>query len=58
MLNGSRASIPKGGQEEPTYTSGDKLAWKNPQNTEKKAITSLIINNANPKFNPRCTCFV
>lgn len=55
---GLSASIPKGGQLEPTATSGDKLAWKNPQNTLKNAITSLKINKANPRFKPRCTCFV
>ena len=58
IAKGSKASIPAGGQEEPIKTSGDKLEWKNPQNTLKKAITSLTINNANPKVNPLCTCFV
>ena len=53
IAKGSSASIPEGGREEPTKTSGDKLAWKNPQNTLKKAITSLIINKANPIFKPR-----
>lgn len=55
---GFNASIPKGGHEDPKATSGDKLAWKNPQNTLIKAITSDMINNANPIFNPLCTCFV
>jgi hypothetical protein len=58
IAKGLRASIPKGGQLDPTATSGDKLAWKNPQKTLKKAITSLTINRAKPRFKPRCTCFV
>jgi hypothetical protein len=49
---GFNASIPRGGQLEPTTTSGDKLAWKKPQKTEKKAIISLTINKAKPKTNP------
>nr|YP_007374913.1 hypothetical protein Pra_mt0310 [Phlebia radiata]CCF07378.1 hypothetical protein Pra_mt0310 [Phlebia radiata] len=58
MANGSKAVIPWGGQIPPISTAGDKLEWKNAQNTLKKANTSLIINKIKPNIKPFCTSIV
>ncbi len=53
--NADNASIPCGGQTPPISTLGLKLEWKNAQNTEKKANTSLTINKITPIVIPFCT---
>ena len=49
------ASIPCGGHTPPISILGLKLEWKNAQNTEKNANTSLTINKINPIVNHFCT---
>jgi hypothetical protein len=46
-----KGSIPTGGQREPNSTAGLKELCKYPQNTKKKNITSVIINNTIPLVN-------
>lgn len=58
IAKGFKASIPWGGQLDPMATSGLRLAWKNPQNTEKNAMISLMINKVKPKIKPAWTCLV
>lgn len=53
--NGSKASIPIGGQTAPILISGPKLPWKKAQKNEKKKHTSDKINKIIPYFNPLCT---
>ena len=54
----SNVWIPIGGQDPPISIVGAKLEWKKAQNTEKKAITSEIINKIIPMFKPACTWLV
>ena len=58
IAKGSKGVIPNGGQDPPISTAGDKLEWKKAQNIDKKANTSLTINNTIPSINPFFTCFV
>jgi len=48
IAKGFKGVIPKGGQIPPISTAGDKLEWKNAQNTDKKANTSLMIKRTIP----------
>lgn len=50
--------IPSGGKIEPISIAGHKDAWKKAQKKPKKSITSEVINNINPYFNPDLTTFV
>ena len=49
------ASIPCGGHTPHISIFGLRLEWKNAQNTEKNANTSLTINKITPIVNPFCT---
>ena len=52
------AVIPKGGQDAPNSTVGDKALWKNAQKIARKNNASDTINKATPIFIPRCTDIV
>ena len=52
------ASIPSGGQLAPSSTVGASALWKKAQNIATKNITSEIINNITPRFNPFWTAAV
>jgi len=56
--NGLIACIPIGGQAQPNSTVGDNALWKNAQNIATKNKASDTINEATPRFNPRCTAAV
>lgn len=58
ILNGSKISIPLGGQFNPNSKLGDNLEWKNPQKKEIKKKTSEVINKIIPHFNPSVTWLV
>ena len=58
IAKASSTEIPKGGHTPPISTAGAKLEWKYAQNTDKKAIISLIINKAKPIVKPLFTCSV
>ena len=55
---GFNGSIPKGGQQTPISTAGDKLLWKNAQKNDTKNSTSDTINNKNPIFKPLTVALV
>ena len=50
--NGSKTSIPTGGQIDPTLISGPRAQWKNPQKNDAKKQTSDRINNSIPICSP------
>jgi len=52
------ASTPNGGQLAPSSTVGASALWKKAQNIATKNITSEIINNITPRFNPFWTAAV
>ena len=57
-MNGSNASIPKGGHKHPNSTLGDRLLWKKAQKKDIKNMTSEVINNIIPQRSPISTMFV
>ena len=54
-FQGLNASTPKGGQEQPSSTFGDRLLWKKAQKKDKKNITSDVINSNIPQRRPAST---
>lgn len=57
-MNGSKISIPLGGQVSPNSKLGDDLEWKNIQKKAIKKKISEVINRLIPHFNPIVTCWV
>lgn len=56
--NGFKGSTPKGGQQTPISTAGERLLWKKAQKNDTKNKTSDTMNNKNPIFNPFTVAFV
>jgi hypothetical protein len=56
--NADKEEIPTGGQQAPTPTSGDRLAWKNAQKNERKKKHSDKINRIIPHLILVSTTFV
>jgi hypothetical protein len=50
--NAFKGVIPTGGHVEPISIAGPNELWKKAQKNEKKNITSDVINNNIPHFNP------
>lgn len=55
---GDSASIPCGGQCDPSSTVGARALWKKAQNSETKKNTSLMMKRATPSVSPFCTANV
>ena len=56
--HGLNTWIPAGGQQDPSSTFGDSLAWKKAQKKERKKKTSEVINNTIPQWSPNTTILV